>query len=165
MGGDETNLLATQLAPKPMAFDKAEAAKFEEVKSIVSEVRRIITALKLDKPSLTYDGEGATLIAKLANLSAAKVGDKVTGLKLTSAEAWLDISPQVIQNYIVTLNEQNQTDRALIERLEKRLNNHDYLSKAPKDLVDQTRAEKDKYAEIVNTRATEISRYEKSLER
>ncbi|MEX1059013.1 MAG: class I tRNA ligase family protein, partial [Candidatus Saccharimonadales bacterium] len=161
---EQDNLLATQLWPQPSAADAAKAAHFEQVRAIVSEVRKISTTLGLDRPRLIYHGEHNELIAKLAGLSSVEAAERPSGLKLTSNDAWLDINPQVIQKYLLTLSRQNQIDQVFVERLEDRLTNQDYLSKAPKELVEQTKAEKDRYVALIKARNEEINKYEKSLE-
>jgi valyl-tRNA synthetase len=158
------DLLAAQPLPKPVKADKAAAKKFDETIQLVTEVRGIITNLKLDKPRLFYKGENKELVAKLARLGSVESSSDPTGLKIISAEAWLDINPAVIRNYLQTLREQNQTDQLLVERLEERLENRDYLSKAPEELVEQTKNEIDKYKEIIEKKNAEIAKYKVSSE-
>lgn len=140
-GGDEDNLLMTQTVGELPSPDRGQAAEFEKVRQIVSEVRRISTALNLSKSRLFYSGQHQELIKGLANLGSIEQTDKPSGLKLTSADAWLDIDQETAKAYLLKLERQKMATQKAIETLENRLASTSYIDKAPKELVEQTRTQ------------------------
>lgn len=141
MGGDKDNLLMTQTMGDLPALDRGQAEEFEKVRQIVSEVRRISTALNLSKPRLFYGGENQELIKGLANLGSIESADKPSGLKLASTDAWLDVDKETAKNYLLKLERQKIAHQSAIQALEGRLNNKDYIEKAPKELVEESRSQ------------------------
>lgn len=154
MGGDEDNLLMAQTMGDLPAPDRSQAAEFEKVRQIVSEVRRINTELNLSKPRLFYSGENQELIKGLANLSEIVQQSSPFGLKLitTSGEYWLDVDKEAAKGYLLKLERDKMASQKTVEALESRLANNSYVEKAPKELVEQSRsqleAEKSKLAKI-----------------
>ncbi|MBI2285353.1 class I tRNA ligase family protein [Candidatus Saccharibacteria bacterium] len=153
------NLLATQLWPKLTAADAAKAERFEEIRTIVSEVRRISSALGLNKPKLYYRNapavaENTKLVAQLAGLGEIVQNDSPIGLKLTTTdgELWLDVDKETAKGYLLKLERQKMAHQSAIQALESRLANKSYIDKAPPELVEQSRsqleAEKAKLAKI-----------------
>ncbi|MBI2007888.1 hypothetical protein HYS85_01485, partial [Candidatus Saccharibacteria bacterium] len=153
------NLLATQLWPKLTAADAAKAERFEEIRTIVSEVRRISSALGLNKPKLYYRNapavaENTKLVAQLAGLGEIVQNDSPIGLKLTTTdgELWLDVDKETAKGYLLKLERQKMAHQSAIQALESRLANKSYIDKAPPELVEQSRsqleAERAKLAKI-----------------
>lgn len=145
---DQDNLLATQLWPKPAAADTAKAARFEEIKAVVSEVRQISSALGLSKPRLYYRSapaiaENSKLVAQLAGLGEIVQNDHPAGLKLTSSssECWLDVDKETAKANLLKLERQKIAHQGAVAALESRLANQSYIEKAPKELVDETRSQ------------------------
>ncbi|MBI4034357.1 valine--tRNA ligase [Candidatus Saccharibacteria bacterium] len=141
MSGTPDQMLISQIWDKITSADAKQAERFETVKSMVSEIRKISSALNLTKPRLFYDGEDGELIARLANLSAVEATEKPSGLKLTSTEAWLAVDAQTAQKYLIKLNQQKAVVEQAVKRLEARLKDKNYLAKAPKELVAETKAQ------------------------
>ncbi|MBI4033790.1 valine--tRNA ligase [Candidatus Saccharibacteria bacterium] len=141
MGGDEDNLLMTQTMGDIPAADKSLVEQFESLKQIVTEVRKISTALGLNKPRLVYSGGNQELIKGLANLSEIVQNDSPVGLKLTSSDAWLDVDKETAKGYLLKLEREKMARQSAIQALEGRLNNKSYIDKAPKELVEQSRSQ------------------------
>lgn len=139
----DDSLLMTQTMGDLPAPDKGQAAEFEKVRQIVSEVRRISTALNLTKPRLFYSGENAELIKGLANLSEIVQNDSPFGLKLISSDAWLDVDKEKAKGYLLKLERDKIARQKAVEALEIRLANKSYIEKAPKKLVEETRYQLD----------------------
>ncbi len=142
------NLLATQLWPKPASVNTAKVAQFEEVRAVVSEVRRISSALGLQKPKLFYRhtptvAKNSQLVAQLANLSEIVQNDSPTGLKLTNTanECWLDVDKETAKDYLLKLERKKIAHQSAVQSLEGRLANKSYVDKAPKELVEESRSQ------------------------
>jgi valyl-tRNA synthetase len=136
---DKESLLMVQTMgelPKP---DSRQTAEFEKIKRIVSEIRKISTALNLSKPRLFYSGKNQEMIKGLANLSEIIQNDSPVGLKLTSADAWLDVDKETAKGYLLKLERDKKVRLGAVEALERRLANRAYTEKAPKELVVETR--------------------------
>ncbi|MBX4197517.1 valine--tRNA ligase, partial [Candidatus Saccharibacteria bacterium] len=170
LGHDE--LLAAQPLPQPTKADKAEAAKFEEIQKIVAEVRRLIAATVAKKPKLYYQNaplleEQGSLIERLARLggvqevhSAQKAGFKLLGTKY---DAWLDIDQKSLQSYADKLQEQKNARQAAVKVLEDRLANKDYIERAPKELVEETKQKLEDEKQLLSALEAELNSFEKSL--
>ena len=166
------DLLAAQALPAPAKADKAEAAKFEEVKRIVAEARRLIAATGAQKPKLFYKDapleEQGTLIERLGRLGGVQEssGRRSGGLRLVSTkyEVWLDIDSPTAQKYIDKLKQQQAERQAGVKRLEDRLANQNYTDKAPKELVEQTKNSLAEEKTALQTLEAELDSFQKSLE-
>jgi valyl-tRNA synthetase len=142
------DLLATQQQPKIPEADKTEAAKFEDLKEIVSEARYLIAATGVKKPRLNYHNaplvaEQAELITRLGRLGSVEEATEGhnEGLRLvgTNYNCWLDIDIKVAQAYADKLKNQYSTQEETVKRLESRLANKNYIENAPQELVDETK--------------------------
>jgi len=157
------DLCATQELPTPIKTDLAQAKQFEATVELVSEIRRIKAALTLNKPRLFYSGKDKELVSKLAGLGAVEVSEKPTGLKLASAEAWLDIDTETAKTYLVKLRQQKDAAQQTVGRLEARLKDKNYLAKAPKELIDETKSQLESAKNEAQAMAAELAKYDKAL--
>lgn len=139
-------VLAAASWPEVQAADKKRAKAFEEVKTIVAEVRAIMKAVGVSTTSLIYDKApvveaNAALIQRLARLESVAYGTHNSGVKLTQTkhDLRLDISEEVAQNYLDKLKEQQKETEALLKNLQNRLSNKSYVNNAPEAVVNQTR--------------------------
>ncbi|HEY5549853.1 MAG TPA: valine--tRNA ligase [Candidatus Saccharimonadales bacterium] len=160
---ESDNLLATQLWPKPAAADVAKAAQFEEVRIVVSEIRRISSALGLQKQKLFYRqapavAENSKLVKQLANLSEIVQNDSPVGLKLIGAagELWLDVDKEAAKAYLLKLEREKMARQKAVAALEGRLANKSYIDKAPKELVEETRSQ-------LETEKSQLAKIEEDL--
>jgi valyl-tRNA synthetase len=156
---EQDKLLMSQLWPQPPAGDAAKAGRFEQVREVVLETRRIGAMLGLKKPKLYYRqasavAENPVLVAQLAGLSETVQNDSPVGLKLTttSGEYWLDVDNETAKGYLLKLERDKMAHQSAVRALEGRLANKSYTEKAPKELVEETRsqleAEKSQLAKI-----------------
>lgn len=145
---EEGSLLIT--SPWPSAeghIDSKQAAAFEEVRAIVSEVRYIMSSLGLSGGVTLYHQEDellsthGSLIARLARLKNVASVASGHGLSLTETDrhCWLDIDQHAIQRYIAELEKQLAANEREIATLERRLANKNYLKKAPKKLISESK--------------------------
>ena len=139
-------VLAAAKWPEVPVADSKRAKAFEDVKTVVSEVRAILKALGVTTSTLAYHDapvieQNAELIKRLARLESVAYGAQEGGVKLTQTKyaATLDISAEVAKQYATKLAEQRKTETALVKGLEARLKNKAYTSKAPEAVITQTR--------------------------
>lgn len=141
------SLLITEAWPKPAKYDKSAADEFDRIKSIVSEIRQLKTTVNYSGGKLVYEGsellaDNAQLIRQLARMDAVIEG-KGQGIRLTqtSDNCWLDIDKKTAAKLIDKLRDQADELQATIDNLNKRLANPSYVEKAPKKLVEETKAQ------------------------
>ena len=143
---NKNTLLINQAWPTTVPGDKKAAAEFEEIKSIVSEARFIVSTLKITDTKLHISkndfGDNADLIAKLSRITTVtEVTERSSGYRLsqTTKLAWLEIDDRTITTYQKALKDREVSQKNIISGLEKRLKNSDYVDKAPKEIIEQTK--------------------------
>jgi valyl-tRNA synthetase len=144
---EQDSLLATSLWPEVPSPDAKLAKDFEDIKTIVTEVRAINQALRTTDLSLEFHGipflaENGALIARLARLKSVTETSQVgQGIQLvqTKHHCWLNVSPEVAGKYAKDLTAQQAEQKQVIEQLKKRLSNKAYVANAPAAIIDQTR--------------------------
>jgi valyl-tRNA synthetase len=143
---EKKTLLINQVWPIVSAGDEELASEFEEIKTIVSEARFIISTLKITDTTLHILGKEFThnigLIEKLSHIKTVSEDEEIkSGFRLSRPGrlTWLDIGNSTLKAYQKTLEEREVSQKALISALEKRLKNPDYVDKAPKTIIDQTK--------------------------
>jgi valyl-tRNA synthetase len=163
-----TDVLITQPWPTPGQYnaDKKLAEEFEAIRTIVSEARFITSRLGVQKCTLYYRdaeflGANGDLIAKLAKLAAVKKVESGQGMHLTSTtyDCWLDIDSHTAREYVTKLSADKVAKQASIARLEGRLSSKDYVKKAPKAVVDQTREQLETEKELLTKLEKEIQTF------
>ena len=161
------DLLITAPWPTSAKADKKKAEEFEEIKTIVSEVRYIGSALDVKNPSLYFTNnaflkDNADLIARFARLARVGEVESGRGLHLTNTHhnCWLDIDLHTAQVYVTKLRVAKEEKQALIERLNLRLNNKAYTDKAPKQVVQQTRDQLSRENDLLDKLNRELIAFE-----
>lgn len=141
------SLLITELWPEPAKYDKSAAHEFDQIKSIVSEIRQLKTTVNYSGGKLVYEdseliASNAKLIRQLARMEAVTEGEG-QGIRLTqtSENCWLDIDKKTAAKLIDKLQSQADELQVSIDNLNKRLANPNYVEKAPKKLVEETKAQ------------------------
>ena len=163
-----TELLITQNWPNPSTY-KAEsklAQDFEAIKTIVTEARFITSRLGVQQCTLYYTdapflGDNGIIIAKLAKLAGVKQVQSGQGMHLTSTtyDCWLDIDSHTARDYVSKLTADKDAKQRSITRLEARLSNKDYLKKAPKSVVEQTKQQLTEEKELLAKVAKELQSF------
>jgi valyl-tRNA synthetase len=156
------SLLINQEWEDSIKFDSKKAQDFEEIKTIVAEIRIIKSRLKLKSTALYYTDidflqDNSELIGGLANIEGVHEVEDGKGLHLTSTKynCWLDIDLETIKRYSSELKKaQNKR-----EGLQKRLGNSAYLKQAPKKLVDETRQQLEDVNSLVENIESQIARF------
>jgi valyl-tRNA synthetase len=146
LGWEADSLVATRRWPGIPKADAKQAKTFEEIKTIVSESRFIISALQASDVTLYYTDvpfltENAAIIKRLARLKDVVEVRDGTGIFLseTSYRCWLDIDTATAQTYLGQLEAKQTAQKAVIAQLESRLSNKSYVHGAPHHIVEQTR--------------------------
>lgn len=144
---DESTLMSLPW-PEPIDYDKEVAKQFEQIRSIVVEVRQIKTLLNLSGGELRFkdselifdNGEIIKRLAKLESVSSVGGG---RGLALTQTEekCWLDIDSGAAKKLAGALKSKEKDLQKTINNLGDRLDNPNYTEKAPKKLVDETKSQ------------------------
>ncbi len=147
-------------------FDENEAAEFEKVKSLVSEIRTLRTEMKLGAVDLYHDSpwikDSAGLITKLAGLKSAKTDKPTGGLSLLGAggKAWLDIDAKKISEYRTSLKKKLAEAENYVESLTKQLDNKHFMESAPKHIVADTQSRKtaaESQLELIKSQLNQVS--------
>ncbi len=144
---EDDSLLVTTSWPTPVKSKATDAAIFEQVKNIITEIRYIKGAMHLRGGiSLYHTGEAllveqGELIASLARLEGVTQVKDGHGLHLTSVpfSCWLDIDQETAKHFVEELATKIAEQKQVIKQLEGRLSNTSYVQNAPKTIVDQTR--------------------------
>ena len=168
----EDSLLINSPFPEAVKHSVKSAEDFEKVKLLVTEIRYLTSQLALRQNTLYHSGDkfienNQELIVSLAKLAGSSKVESGYGLHLTSLEvdAWIDVEKDIIHDYYEALVEQQKKLEARLKSLDKRLKNKSYTANAPKELVDETKAEKTEVEEAlerIKQRATSI---EETLEK
>ncbi len=143
---DSDQLLAAEVYNSLPNPDSSKQANFTEIKSIITESRDIVTKTDANglilyhKPNPVIS-QNAAIIKRLAFLEDVVEVSDGNGFYLTSTKftCWLDIDKNTITKYLSKLEDRITQTENSIGLLEKRLANQDYLSKAPKQLIEQTK--------------------------
>lgn len=160
-------LLATATWPDVIAADQKRAERFDEVKGIILEARAIAKAVGVSHTSMLHAkvpvvADNAALIARLGRLE--RVGEltaATTGIKLTGTphDVRLDISDAEAAAYAARLAAKRAEEEKLVEQLEARLQNKNYVDHAPEAVVAQTRSQLEEAQMRFSTIQKEIRRF------
>ena len=144
--GAGDSVLAAQLWTDISKADEKKAQTFSDIQPIVTESRFITKTLGITNATLYYTdipflAENAQLIKRLARLTQVSEVRDGTGLYLTTTpyRCWLDIDLSAAGQFVEQLANKQKAQQEAVKHLEKRLNDKDYTSKAPKQIIDQTK--------------------------
>ena len=144
----DTILMSTAW-PKVSKYNDIAAAEFNQLIKLITEIRFVTNELPgnnryvmlYQNDSLIADN--ADLIKKLARLKDIQAVDQARGLRLAASgqEAWLDISTKTLHDHQTNLKNRLADTDTQIAALEARLSNKAYTSKAPANLVEESRTQ------------------------
>lgn len=148
LNGEAEGVLAEQRWPKLLAANEDQAHIFADIQAIVTEVRFITKAVGVPDATLYYTDvpflkENAELIKRLGRLSGVTEVRDGNGLFLTNTpyRCWLDIDAATAARFAEQLKARKTEQEAIVSRLEERLDNKTYLQKAPKHVIEETKAQ------------------------
>jgi valyl-tRNA synthetase len=163
------SLLISQLWPKSEKYDAKQAENFEAIRTIVTEVRTIKTALQLRKTTLYFNNvdfltQHAGLIASLAGIEGVHEVESGQGLHLTTTNhnCWLDVDRATTNHYVTKLQSQLTEAKNKRDGLQKRLDNKAYVKQAPKALVDETKQQLAETEQLITNIEVQIERFSSS---
>jgi valyl-tRNA synthetase len=144
----QTQLITTSW-PETMEYDEIAAASFERLQKLVSEIRFVSSEMPGNDSFTLLFGtdtlieENAQLIAKLARLKEVVHTDQPRGVRLANSgrEAWLDIDQKTLDDHLANIEIRLAQAHQQASRLKNRLASENYITKAPKILVDESKAE------------------------
>ena len=137
--------------PGGLKYDPISAEQFENIRTIVSEVRTTLQALpganNVNKYALLYDKDSLVednllLIKALTRVpSINPLNGKPKGLRLALAnhELYLDVPEKVVTEYKDALTEKILSVGRELDALNARMMNPNYVEKAPEHLVKETK--------------------------
>lgn len=143
----QNTLLINESWPSMLPYSDIAAAEFQQLQQIVSEIRFVASSLPGNNHyDVLYQDDillkdNANIIAQLAKITALKEVEAPKGLRLALANhnAWLDVSDKTLQEHIQNLEIRLASTHQEIAVLKSRLDNKDYLQKAPSSLVDESK--------------------------
>jgi valyl-tRNA synthetase len=160
------SLLMSERWPEKESYDDKKVQVFEDIRTIVTEIRAIKNALQLKKTSLYYSDvsflrDHAEMLKGLARLDSIKEVEAGHGLHLTTTphNCWLDVDRETTEHYVVKLQKQLQEAENKQQGYKKRLDNKDYVKQAPKQLVDETKAQLAETEQLVANIQAQITRF------
>lgn len=163
----QEELLIRASWPTVVKVDEKAATNFTDIKNIVTEIRYISSALDVKNPSLYFTNnsflkDNADIIARFGRLERVGEVESGRGLHLTTTKhnCWLDIDLHTAKVYVTKLRVAKEEKRALIERLQQRLQNKAYTQKAPKAVVQQTKDQMLHEEELLKKLEAELTTFE-----
>lgn len=158
-------LIMKERWPEPVLYDAARAGEFEQLQSLITEVRFIAAELPVSGGhTLLFKNDplvdnNAGLVRRLAKLAAITPIETPRGLRLAVAgrEAWLDIDEKTLAKHRKTLETRLETAKQRVSSLEARLGNEAYTTKAPASLIEESRLQLDGQKTLVTRLENELS--------
>ena len=140
-------LLVNEAWPEQKPTNEIAAAEFGRLKRLVTEARYVMSELPSNErygmlymdDSLIADN--IELITKLAKVKSIEHTDQARGLRLASSgrDAWLDLDADTLYEHQNNLEKRLADAHKEVGVLEGRLSNEGYISRAPAELVDESR--------------------------
>lgn len=158
-------LVMTEAWPNAIGYDEKAANDFEQLQTLVTEVRFVAAELPLrGGHSLLHTGDGliadnVELITHLAKLKTIETTEEPRGLRLAvlGRQAWLDIDEKTLVKHRKTIQDRLTAAQQRVESLEARLGNETYTSKAPAALVEESRQQLMEQKALVKRLDSELS--------
>lgn len=159
--------LITQKWPPRLKFDPISAANFDNIITIVVEVRGTLQSLSgtnNGKYSLLYGDDSLVddnqlLITKLTGIkSVLSTEGQPRGLRLALAnhELYLDVPEEVVKQHRENLTEKILAVGRELDTLNARMMNPNYVDKAPQHLVRQTREQIEEKTALIERMKREL---------
>lgn len=167
MYGGKTLLMGEEW-PEAGASYKREAGEFEVLRRLIGEIRFLRSELQLSKNWLYHKGneilrDNSDLITRLSGVQGVREVSDGHGLHLTTVDidCWIDVEEQITRDYLFKLIRRRDKRQKEIAAFKARLASSSYLKRAPKEIVEDTRArlaEASSYAEKLNQQIETLER-------
>ncbi len=158
-------LLAQSHWPEKPQYDDIAAGEFEQLQKLVVETRYVLSELPPGKrytmlyqnDSLIHDN--SDLIVWLARLGTIEQSDQPQGLRLAASnrEAWLDIDEETLYEHQTNLERRLGQAKEEVGTLSARLENPNYIAKAPEHLVEETHRQLDEKRALITRLEHELN--------
>ena len=154
--------------PERLEYDPISAENFENIRTIVSEVRTTLQALPGTNNSKKYDlvfdndslvQDNQFLIKTLTRVPAIKALNGVPrGLRLALAnhELYLDVPEKVVKEFKDALTERILSVGRELDALNLRMANPNYVNKAPAHLVKETKDQIKEKEQLISRLKTQL---------
>jgi valyl-tRNA synthetase len=159
-----STLLMGESWPVLLPVKAGQGSVFEQLRSIVTEIRTLRSELRLTSNWLYHRGSEllashGELITKLTGVSGVREVADGYGLHLISTPdiAWLDVEEEVTRGYLFKLVQERDRKQEYRLALEARLDNKGYTRHAPKELVRETK-------DLVGETKVIIAKYNQQIE-
>ncbi|MBR3324263.1 valine--tRNA ligase [Candidatus Saccharibacteria bacterium] len=152
--------------PSELNFDPMTAEQFENIRTIVSEIRTTSQALsgtnKSKKYPLLYDNDSLVednillikTLTRVPDINPLNGAPRGLRLALANHEIYLDVPEQTVKDYKDALTEKILAVGRELDALNLRMSNPNYVERAPEHLVKETRDQiKEKQALIDRLKA------------
>jgi valyl-tRNA synthetase len=159
------SLLIEQSWPQLKTGQKS--TEFEEIIEIVSEIRYIVSSLGLAKTVLYFTDDDfltrhGPLIKSLSRIQDIKEVEAGRGMNLTrtSHRCWLDVDRESAHHFREKLADRYAKQQKTVQALQARLANKDYVKRAPREIVEQTKQELAKSEELSKKIGQELENFQ-----
>lgn len=140
-------LLVSEAWPEQKPTNEIAAAEFGRLKRLVTEARYVMSELPgNERYGMLYMddsliADNVELITRLAKVKSIEHTDQARGLRLASSgrDAWLDLDADTLYEHQNNLEKRLADAHKEVGVLEGRLSNEGYVSRAPAELVDESR--------------------------
>lgn len=162
LGWNKTMLIKSSW-PAPLDFNDIAAAEFEQLQKLVVETRYVMSELPAKKYTMLYQEDAliednAELIGWLARLGGVEKADQPKGLRLAASnrEAWLDVDEETLYEHQTNLEKRLAEARTNEKNLAGRLENKNYVDKAPAHLVEETKQQLEETKALIERLVREL---------
>ena len=153
--------------PAEIGFDAVRAEEFAEIMAIVEEVRYLNAELPGNKNyDLLYTDDqliatNAEIIAHLGQMKQVTSTDKPRGMRVavSSHKCWLDVDADTLYQHQANLEMRLLEQRGLGAKLADRLDNQNYLQKAPPHLIAESRAQLADIEKVIKRLERELAEF------
>ncbi len=161
--------IATAKWPDRLIYDPISAENFENIKSIVSEVRGTLQALpgtnNSKKYSLLYDNDSLVednlllirTLTKVPTINALEGTPHGLRIALANHELYLDVPEKIIAEYKDALTEKILAVGRELDALNQRMMNPNYVERAPEHLVKETKDQIKEKEQLISRLKAQLS--------
>ena len=161
--------IITEKWPSRLKFDPISAEQFENIKTIVSEVRTTLQSLpgtnNAKKYGLMYDNDSLVednsllikVLTKVPEINPLNGSPRGLRIALANHELYLDVSEKVVTEYKDALTEKILSVGRELDGLNARIMNPNYVEKAPEHLVKETKDAIKEKESLISRLKTQLS--------
>lgn len=153
--------------PAEIGFEASRAGEFAEIIAIVEEVRYLNAELPGNK---NYDllylddrliADNADIIAHLGQMKQVAQVNEPRGMRVavSSHKCWLDVDADTLYQHQANLEMRLLEQRGLAAKLAERLDNQNYLAKAPAHLIAETRTQLEETEKVIKRLERELAEF------